>query len=1483
MQSTDIAWAKEPIFDKLYNTIGPNIEDTMSLHLQFGVAKLTKDSFIEILEKLNAGIDNEDLIKLAEQLADKETERINIKQFYKYYGELYIQSLMEEVRKAVAEGFFDICEVFEEYNKDFISLLQFELGLHKISAKLTKEQIKILFNEHDEAKTGMMTYRHFANSLEEYSLSKSPITKDDPHFSTIRKIRLYIKTHSTNTMALLFKDLIRSNLEGKYWITKKDFREALSNMLINLDNTQFESLTEFLDPRNAEQIDYDYFCQVVGYIQPAENDKVEESKFSAIPTESHIVDSSSMIKKMINEIAISVKKGKYDLQRMFKERDEEKNGTVSRINFINIIRTVREGLEYNNFEITALCNHFQDPDTHDIQYNGFLSQVDQVLNVSKEKPIRANLQWANKILDEICIYLHYKYQTSYEYFKAYGLNPDNKSVPLESFEEGIRAMNIEITEGELNRLKQDLDTDNDQTISAEEFAVHLDKRKEQALQRYEKKVVAKVRDYVKTKSVNLRALMQKYDQYNTKHISSDDFKNELYSQFKGLLTEQEYNFLVIKYEVERGKVGYMELVKDVAGEESEIDIKKKEMELVYKLRENIRSLNIKAISHLESIRSSDNTYSTSVLLKIFPRSILSMEEYSIVVKIIDKTKTNRFKFEDFRELFWTDAAEENEREDSVNSAKRLSKNIRTYCKNKNINLKQKFEEQDTENDGYLSVDSIKDIFFKVGLKFSFKQLSCLLYNQNIATNDKYFKNYAELLQNINEETSLDASIDNILAETLKDKKRPKTSGVKQPPSSTMEFVPAKTKTEDGKSISEIEEEQSVVLETKPKATEQQKVKEFEDEKIMSQKQFPTPIEVQLEEDMIKYLAEQFEVLRKYLKGKKVDTRSEFSKHEIDGSIDFNVFCQVLDSHGVDLDDQTVLNAFYSYLKEDKEGKISTKRLYDALLRGKVLSQYKKPKEEAKTIGIGIKRLAKHMEENDISLNNLKKFMLGGGSLRKELLSKTLTSIDYPFTQAELNMLFKSICVKDNAIGSVGHLLTLVNEEHAKKNPKVLQPSNESKETLAELNKEIEGKKLTEGNLQKMLNINGDGYVHDNDFPSIFIQANFKTPVGKLNKLFADLDIYNTTVLSCEFLLKQIIGTTQTSREQISSLPIDEQLSTEAEKLFIELDKHPDGSLTEEDFYKAVVASSHNKCTRENIKELMRQLAVNQNNTISKEVFMKYMETRIKNDIMSAEDEMIDLKEQLNEYDFNGNGYLNSNDLYSILLKDYPAIKKSDLEEIFEELDPSKEGKIDISEFIDYIRNPVRQAQLDKNTGKYRVILMMKHKRRLSPIEYFNYFKNLSNTMLYKPSFISQLHSIGKNLPSESFKVTRNPSGLGYVDIELNTTTDNKPINTLKEIIPGIAGYIIFNSAVGVPISDPNILKRENILNRAIKVLFYHNDHRQYLYGSALVLPGWNANEEHVWTFNSIGKVGTNPLVFKWKDMSIKKDICVVFEFVSSIK
>jgi len=231
---------------------------------------------------------------------------------------------------------------------------------------------------------------------------------------------------------------------------------------------------------------------------------------------------------------------------------------------------------------------------------------------------------------------------------------------------------------------------------------------------------------------------------------------------------------------------------------------------------------------------------------------------------------------------------------------------------------------------------------------------------------------------------------------------------------------------------------------------------------------------------------------------------------------------------------------------------------------------------------------------------------------------------------------------------------------------------------------------------------------------------------------------------------------------------------------------------------------------------------------------------------------------------------------------YPQLRIEDIEVAVESLSRNK-GKVNIDEFIDFMRSHPESTTVSMNSREYHAILALKAQRRILPNDYMNYFEKISKSSLYMPSYISTLHNEMKNLPSESFRLIHDSTGLWYEDIKPVIGSENKPVQCMQIVEPSLAGYIVMTEATGIPIPGQEMLRRENIVNRVVQVGFYNNKTKKVVHGTCFFQAEWEEANEDIWKFNGVGDTGTNPLICKWIDRDSENDIDILFEFVSSIK
>lgn len=193
---------------------------------------------------------------------------------------------------------------------------------------------------------------------------------------------------------------------------------------------------------------------------------------------------------------------------------------------------------------------------------------------------------------------------------------------------------------------------------------------------------------------------------------------------------------------------------------------------------------------------------------------------------------------------------------------------------------------------------------------------------------------------------------------------------------------------------------------------------------------------------------------------------------------------------------------------------------------------------------------------------------------------------------------------------------------------------------------------------------------------------------------------------------------------------------------------------------------------------------------------------------------------------------------------YPKVSADELMGMIEEMDTNKDFKIDIDEFIkNFMENSKNVFLKTEGSAIYRGAICLKAQRGVSVSDLFGLLDRISESSLYFPSFMTAQHLAGKNLPSEPFMLRLKHPGLGYDDISATNDEEHK----LSPIIPKVAGYIVFRNATGVPIPDPAMLDRNQILNRVVKMCFYDSEKSKFLSGSAYVLAEWSELSTGIWS------------------------------------
>lgn len=1013
-----------------------------------------------------------------------------------------------------------------------------------------------LLGEYDKEATGKIKYDHFLADLK-------------PHVERKRRIQEYIaglKAHLRSKGLRLRAVFSSVDLVAKGSLSRDAVALAIEKTGYVGDRTVLRGWLDSVPSNHDGEIPYTEL-----------EAKVESEPAAAVAAAASGVPGMMMgndyFGKMAADMGRAAEKERVNLAERLADSDYARNGHVAVDTFVNTLRFLHvQGCSESDLQ--AIARKYANPAGDAVQYKHFLADV--AIALGKESglsSVRANLQWANRVLDEFAVALHSRKENVTTYFTGYGLNPLNNTITYPGFAQGIRALKIKASEKEIEQLSKDLDVQYDKTVSMQTLHSVIESRQADAVHRYGREISRQLYDCIKSKRVDLAKAMKKYDAYNMQEIATFDFEHEIRIIMGANLTDSQYAFLVAKYEKRPGKADYGALIRELEsarGLESVTNFYASHparVQLVDRLRDRIRTKNLRVASMLLGMdMSGTKIFPNKVLYDVFPKELLSTDDYEELVAVLDEKRAGNFHFDSMCSLFWTNQDEEDFRSNAASNAEALNKKISSFCQKHHVDLESRFVKADSDGSGYLTSDEMKNVFSELGMPLSHRQLAALLYYQDLGTDGKWRKNYVDLAQRILGGVSTIAQrfpqigkgsgkpegkhvrfADDPVEESHKNPRTEATpsfqaaaTGLTRAQRDVLTKLDRDLRSNNVTNlrdqfraadpsellylskgiffetfgrlrISLTPEEQQTLLELPHVVDPQdpalvyyeQFVKAVDDFRNGS-KQAPeeprwspeaktmiSPArETKLDDEMIDYVANNLAIIRDYLKQNGVDIEKEFGKYERDGYLDFIQFCQVLYSHNVETLRQDVADAFYSYLKEEREGQISMKRLYESMIGGKKLTQYKSSaisgqesaiKSQIVASGLHFKRLFDYMKLHDVSIEVFKSHSTGGRTLTKAQLATCFSDIKYDCPSQELDVLFSAIDLKGNGEGSVPHLVKLVSERAGKREEKKLALDEKSQAVLDVINKEVIEKNVTLNQFYKALDVNGDGYVDRNEF------------------------------------------------------------------------------------------------------------------------------------------------------------------------------------------------------------------------------------------------------------------------------------------------------------------------------------------------------------------------------------------------------------------
>lgn len=202
-------------------------------------------------------------------------------------------------------------------------------------------------------------------------------------------------------------------------------------------------------------------------------------------------------------------------------------------------------------------------------------------------------------------------------------------------------------------------------------------------------------------------------------------------------------------------------------------------------------------------------------------------------------------------------------------------------------------------------------------------------------------------------------------------------------------------------------------------------------------------------------------------------------------------------------------------------------------------------------------------------------------------------------------------------------------------------------------------------------------------------------------------------------------------QRMKTFDLDLEISIKAEinALFDFFDTNKDGFVSEDELTFAMRSVNPYIGSKE-VKEILIQADTNKNGTIDRNEFMTLMLPRFKQELLSYESNLDDLRRLFKEADLDQSNYLSREEMRGAMMKLSIDLTEVQLDELMRELDLDSNQSIDIDEFIAFLS--IADQIKFKNPANKTIVVKIKQSRKLHPMDFYNCFKNLPQ--FFQPSF-----------------------------------------------------------------------------------------------------------------------------------------------------
>ncbi|EGR32199.1 hypothetical protein IMG5_092660 [Ichthyophthirius multifiliis] len=317
---------------------------------------------------------------------------------------------------------------------------------------------------------------------------------------------------------------------------------------------------------------------------------------------------------------------------------------------------------------------------------------------------------------------------------------------------------------------------------------------------------------------------------------------------------------------------------------------------------------------------------------------------------------------------------------------------------------------------------------------------------------------------------------------------------------------------------------------------------------------------------------------------------------------------------------------------------------------------------------------------------------------------------------------------------------------------------------------------------------------------------------------------------------------QTNKNQ-KGLALTKDLEQQIYQLFRQVDINDDKQIQIDELNNLLAKIGINASNAE-LEEYMRRYDKNNDGTISFDEFKIIMQEKIKNEMMTAETIIDELKREFKKVDIDNSRLLNIVQLQQVFKNLGVVLTQPELEALFKEIDFDGSKTVDIDEMILFITRNSEGTSLLAQTA----ILNIRSSRKFSIKDLMETFKQMPNN--FRLSFFRSLHQKGMNYPSSSLKPKLNEFQI-YPDLHYD---NSKQISVSQSVFdynyncPSFFAELNLKQCNGVPIPQEQTFPRERISKRQIYISFFDSGRNQFIGNTCAVEAFWTQQYEDRWSF-----------------------------------